>query len=682
MRIIFPAVFLVLVLCAGNILAQESIYWVEFRDKGIPESDFSPSSAVYQKTLKLFTPDALVKRKKLAAEGIIKDIITIEDAPVCGRYIDSLKHIGLTVRAITRWQNAVSISMTDTLFHFVSSLPFVKKVTPLIIDGKRRAESEVSPFVKNFPRDQYESSSIQSLPDPAGYDNIIYHYGGSASQIKRIGAMPLHAMGIDATGVRLGFLDTGFRWHAMRTTKDRHIKEEYDFVFGDSTVSNQSNDVGDQDGHGSAVLSSAVGYLIDSVVGPAYNADVYLAKTEDLRSETPREEENYASALEWMEARGVDITSSSLGYLNYDSGYTSITYSELDGKTTISSRACSRAAKLGMLVVSAMGNNGKTGDPYLSTPADADSIISVGALDVNDSIAAFSSRGPTADGRLKPEIIAPGVNVWTMSAIDSQVYQGGTSLATPLVSSSCALIMQAHPEASAQAIRRAVMRTGSRAATPDTAYGYGTLNAYAAALELGTVIGPHRIWRQDSIHTVEVGLAANNGIKNPRITYALNVGGQFAEHLPLSLVTDSLIYAASFPPLRKGTHVRFYIETFDGADTVTRSPRNAPDSVYDFYVGDSIPSPPFKVRILSENTELHIVPNPATDHVDISYDIAEPIHFVMSDAIGREVRSFTTQRGVKDLRLDLGNTPPGVYTLLGLGEEKVPLIYSKLVLLR
>ena len=145
-------------------------------------------------------------------------------------------------------------------------------------------------------------------------------------------------------------------------------------------------------------------------MGPAYNPDLLLAKTEDLRSERPIEEDNYAAAMEWMEKLGVDITSSSLGYFGFDSGFVSHTYADMDGKTTVSAKACKRAAQLGVLVCTAMGNGGgNAAYPYLITPADADSIISVGALDVNDTIAGFSSRGPTFDKRLKPEICAPGV---------------------------------------------------------------------------------------------------------------------------------------------------------------------------------------------------------------------------------------------------------------------------------
>ena len=683
-----------LFLFAQTLHAQSKNYWIEFTDKGITAENFTKGNAQYEKTHTLFTPDALKRRATLVSSGDLTDIISIDDAAPCPHYLSALSTHGIHAKNISRWCNAISAHLNEEQLIFAKTLPFVKKVSPVlqgrtstIEEDERELRFDV--FLYKLPTRQ---ELPQAIPIPPAYDSIIFHYGGSASQLERTNVRPLHAMGFDGSNVKLGFLDVGFRWKAMRTTKDRNIKAEYDFVFGDSVTANEANDVPDQDGHGSIVLSAAIGYLSDSVVGAAYNADIYLAKTEDLRSETPREEDNYAAALEWMEAKGIDITSSSLGYFTYDSGFTSITYNDLDGKTTISVRAAARAARLGVLVITAMGNSGKTVQSHLITPADADNIISVGAMNVNDTIADFSSKGPSSDGRIKPEICAPGVAVWTMGPDDVQKAASGTSLATPLVSAACALIKQAHPEASAQAIRTAVMNTGRRTGPIDTVYGYGRLDAYNAALSLGTIISPHREWRVDSIHSVTVGIAANNGVVSPRVIYSID-SGAFTNIISLQLATDSLIYAATFPVLRRGALVQYYFETSDGADTLTHMPRfkfNMPDSVFHFYVGDTIIKSPFAVGDVNSLDNITITPNPASDHFIVER-VCNPFtggrvtnltYYSLVNMLGDEVLKFSTNEYSSSIRVTLGSLPAGAYFLRGFSANKKLIIQRHIIVTR
>jgi hypothetical protein len=249
-----------------------------------------------------------------------------------------------------------------------------------------------------------------------------------------------------------------------------------------------------------------------------------------------------------------------------------------------------------------------------------------------------------------------------MNSADAQQEAGGTSLATPLVSSACAVIMQAHPWASAQQVRKAVIESATQHPMPDNTYGYGRIDAYGAVLKLGTLIGPHRLWNDDTAYTVQVGIAANNGVKNPRVVYAYNVGGLYNNFLPLALMTDSLIYRATFPTLPKGTHVRYYIETQDGADTITRSPRNAPDSVYSFYVGDSIPNPPYSVKH-TQDVSISVYPNPARDYVNITLPLgSESIELV--DVLGRVERSVDVKSFTVGLKLSVQGLEEGIYTLI------------------
>src|SRR5206468_1153215 len=223
---------------------------------------------------------------------------------------------------------------------------------------------------------------------------------------------PLTDAGVDGTGVRIGIFDSGFDTQNPAFTGIA-VTAQYDFVFGDTIVRNEPVDDPSAQGHGTAVWSLFAGDVPGRLHGVARGASYLLAKTEDVRSETRIEEDNYVAALEWADSIGVDVVSSSLGYLTFDNGF-SYTPSQLNGDVAVTSVAVESAAAKGILVVTAAGNSGPA-FRSLVTPGDADSIITAGAEDSLGAIAAFSSRGPTADGRLKPDLTAPGVAVCTIT---------------------------------------------------------------------------------------------------------------------------------------------------------------------------------------------------------------------------------------------------------------------------
>ncbi len=659
MRSLFRSVLVALLVCITGSAFAQTRYWIELTDKGISSSEFIPGTPLFDNTLREFSKKSLSRRATQFHTNDIAKLITIDDAPINKRYISLLGFYGVSLKSESRWTNSVSATLSAEQFEHVRSLPFVKAIHPVgasLLFNNDRVCSMIVPTPK--------FTSTPTVYD-CTYDSIIYHYGLTQNQITRLNVPPLHAMGFDGSGVTLGVLDVGFRWRAMRTTNMHHVIAEYDFVYGDSITANDSLDAPNGDGHGSAVLSTVTAFLPDTLVGPAYHPDLLLAKTEDTRSETPREEDNYTAALEWMEKFGVDITTSSVGYRGFDSGFVSYNYDDLNGRTAISTRAVVRAQRLGVLVCTAAGNGGQSNPPSLVVPSDADSILSVGALDYNDSIAGFSSNGPTVDGRIKPDICGPGVGVATMSPGNDIIYDSGTSLSTPLVAGACVLIKQAHPEATAQQIRNAVISTGIAYPdpVPNNVYGYGRINAYSAALKLGTIIAKQHLWKTDSIYSVCVPIAANNHIKQAKIIYALNIGGSFVESIPLSLVTDSLIYSGRFPALPRGTHLRYYIAVTDGADTITRSPRNATDSVFDFYVGDTMPSPPLSVSATLPRSTLSFYPNPTRGIGTLQTSSDEQIQCSLYDNLGRPVFEFSALSGNRHLRLDLSSLGNGAYQL-------------------
>jgi serine protease AprX len=663
-KFVFGGLALCIWLCLSVICSQVTFaqstqkVWIEFSDKAIASHDFIAGNPIYDSACSRISIRALARRQRaMHAEGS-SNLITLEDAPIAESYLDWIRAMGIVPLAISRWTNSVSAEITDQQLRALRTLSFVKRIQPVLGRPIELPQPYSQIRTQAQPDIAVSKNRVRLSAVDCHYDSIIYHYGLALGQLTRINVPPLHAMGFDASGVLLGFFDTGFRWRVMDAVKTRHILSEYDYVFRDTLTANEADDDSGQDNHGSSVLSAATSYLPDSLVGPAYNADIMLAKTEDLRTETPKEEDNYAEALEVMEAKGVDVTSCSLGYFYFDSGYVSHNYSDMTGTVTIAARAASHAAKLGVLMVDAMGNNGAQTYSHMITPGDADGIISVGALNLSDTITDFSARGPTFDGRLKPEICAPGLQV-QLSSVDGAFFGGtGTSFATPLVSSACALIMQTHPEATAQQIRAAVMKTGSHASLPDTAYGWGKINAYAAALELGTIIGPPKTTLLGNGSHVCVAMAAKDSIHSGRIIYSIGDFGPLDHYVQLLPAQDSNLYYADFPALPTGTKIRYVVEAKDGADTVTYLPRDAPHHVFSFNVKDS--------SLSVQNVEVHaadlgLSPNPAWSSLHAFTASQQSGKLTIIDVAGREMMSQSISAGFHDQELRIDALASGTY---------------------
>jgi subtilisin family serine protease len=273
-------------------------------------------------------------------------------------------------------------------------------------------------------------------------------------------------------------LDTGFQRDCHPALKAQIVEAEWDFINGDDDTSyDPDQDDPGQPFHGSITLCAVGGYELGRYIGPAYNAHFILAKTEDVTDEQPIEEDRWVQGIEWADSLGADIVSSSLGYTKW------YTYEDLDGNTAVTTIASDIAASKGIVVVQSAGNMRTHDWYYVIVPADADSIIAVGAVDSLGYLADFSSAGPTYDDRTKPEVCARGVNTVSASPFEtSSVYRqyDGTSLSAPLVSGAAALILQAHPDWSPVVVRQAMMETADNASSPDNDYGWGIIDVMAA----------------------------------------------------------------------------------------------------------------------------------------------------------------------------------------------------------
>ena len=279
-------------------------------------------------------------------------------------------------------------------------------------------------------------------------DNLFdFDYGPSFGQLQLSDVPAVHSKGITGEGVLLGLLDTGFNWKNHESLKDATVVAEYDFIFKDEITANDSLDNLRQHDHGTLVFSIAGGFKEGSLIGSAFGSDFILAKTEDIRSEKHIEEDNYAAALEWMESYGVDITSNSLGYSTFDPQEFSYTYSDMDGKTTIVTKAAELAFRRGVVTISSAGNEGALSWRYITAPADGINTLGIGAVDNSNQLASFSSRGPSFDGRIKPDVVTQGVGVYCAAAgnFSGYITASGTSVSAPIASGVAALLLSAYP---------------------------------------------------------------------------------------------------------------------------------------------------------------------------------------------------------------------------------------------
>ena len=372
------------------------------------------------------------------------------DLKVSPHYKNTIESKGLEVENESRWLNAVSVICSKEEIEGISLLPFVKKIEP----------------VKRYKKKYFNELEVNQS------NKREFDYGDANVQIEQINAHLLHDQGLTGQGITILLLDTGYDL-SHDALNHVNIVSQKDFINDDDQTANE-NDFEqnvNQDDHGTKILSIIAANSPGNLIGPAFDAGFLLAKTEDVSQEWQQEEDDYVAGLEWGEINGADIASSSLGYADW------YTESDFDGNTAITTIAVDIAVGLGLVCVTAVGNG------YAIAPADADSVISVGAVNNLGEIASFSTRGPTFDGRIKPEVCAQGVNVWAVSGNNNSDFiniYNGTSASTPLIAGAAALLLQALPTLSPMEIREAVLMTASMSDNPNNTYGWGIMDAAAA----------------------------------------------------------------------------------------------------------------------------------------------------------------------------------------------------------
>lgn len=382
--------------------------------------------------------------------------------PVAPSYLAELRRLGVTPVVRSRWFHAVSAPLTPDERAAVAAQPFVRAVRPVATGRPAAAAHASGDALLGGP----STSLTGQLP-----------LGASAAHLSRINAVAPLARGLNGHGVRVGFLDAhfqGLRHPAFAPLRRAgRMKALRNFTEG-----RQGGN------HGMAVASVAVGSAPGTLIGPAHGAEVLGATTEYTPSERNVEEDYFVAGLEWLHRRGADVVNVSVGYNTFDEGQDSYTPDDLDGDTGLTTRAVDRAARLGVTVVVSAGNSGCAAPDscwyYVNTPADADSAITVGAITPDSALADFSSRGPTADGRTKPDVVVQGTEVVAAWDDGSYAQVGGTSFASPQVTGVVAQMLQVHPALSPTDVRHLLRQTASQAQRPDNRKGWGIVNADAA----------------------------------------------------------------------------------------------------------------------------------------------------------------------------------------------------------
>jgi subtilisin family serine protease len=617
--------------------AQKKNY-IYFKDKGIKKTEtLSKFSNGYQKAVESLSERSIERRKKTMGE---ENIVNYDDLPIQQNYLDELNALGIKIQNKLTWFNAVTAYLNEAQKKSILQLPFVDRIEPVrIFKFKKEEVIPVNYLVK-------ETSSQDQI-----------NYGSSFTHLNLSDIPQVHAKGITGEGIIMGILDTGFKWKSHESLFNANVIGEYDFIFQDSVTADQPDDLPGQHNHGTAVFSVIGGYKDSVLIGASFGSSFILAKTEDIRSETHLEEDNYAAALIWMESLGVDITTSSLGYSEFDDSVFSYKYSDMDGKTTIVTRAAELAFQRGVVTLTAAGNEGNTKWAHIVAPADGFNTIAVGAVNQNNILASFSSPGPSFDDRIKPEIVAQGVGVFSASASGFNLYSSasGTSLSTPIAAGVAALLLSAHPHLKNTQVRNILMETADNSSTPDNKKGYGLISA-AKAISFPNF---QLIGNTYKLNKIFFG---NNEVDAGSVKLNYTANGK--DYLTLYMTFDgTLKFSTDFPQLPDGQMVDFYFTFKDKLGNESREPDD--NTTYKFKYGElniyhnlSVPVP-YDFGILSQN-----YPNPFNNKTTIKFiaDAIQPAEIIIMDAIGQKVKTLfngLTKAGENTIQWD-GLTDSGI----------------------
>ncbi|MDR1407761.1 MAG: S8 family serine peptidase [Tannerella sp.] len=430
------------------VAANESYcFRIYLKDKGVMEES-------------LLTPENFLSKEALARRARRMVDITLSDVPIAPSHIGMLASAGVRPVTQSKWMATVVVESDDSLaVDRLKNLPIVDSVQ-FVWKGADRLRNCDCP---------HDDTPFEPLKEKTAHD-----YGYARTQIEMLNGIRLHALGKRGQGMRIAVIDAGFlNVNRISAFASLHLLETHNVVF-------PGGDVYCDDDHGTKVLSCLAANLPGQMVGTAPEASYLLIKSEDSRSEYPIEEDFWAAALEYADSVGIDIVSSSLGYYVFDTNDTLYRPGDLDGKTAFITQVAGKAEEKGMLLFVSAGNEGNREWGKITFPADAPSVLTVGAINEHGERSAFSSTGFTADYRVKPDIVALGMGAVVVNADGDIGYSNGTSFSTPIAAGLGACLWQALSWLSNREIVTLIRQTASQFDHPDAEQGYGIPNMYEA----------------------------------------------------------------------------------------------------------------------------------------------------------------------------------------------------------
>jgi hypothetical protein len=606
---------------------DEHLVWIFFNDKGENTAHYfaNPESVVSKKSLKR-------RAKVLPPDKIISQM----DLPVNSEYIEKVVSLGFEVKQKSKWFNGVSGYVTKSELGLISQLSTVKSL------------DVVHKFKKDYSIEEEESNQPQgnSLYKQEGITS--YNYGQSFTQMNQINVPAVHDMGYTGQGITICSMDTGFDNLSHEVFGSMNIIAMWDFVDGDPDVSQGGS-------HGTSTLSTIGGFKEGKLIGPAFSSDFILARTEDIFSETPVEEDNWIAALEWADGMGVDVTTTSLSYLDYDPPFTSYTWEDMDGNTALITIAADLAVKLGIVVVNSASNSGfHPTHNTLGAPADGDSVITVGAVTGSGDRASFSSVGLTVDGRIKPDLMAMGSGVYVAGSSSPTSYgtSGGTSFSCPILAGAAALVLSVDPTLTPMEVLDLLRQTASQSNNPDRLMGWGIINTLDA-IELIPV--PVEL-------TLFSGSYVNGSVQLEwrTATETNNFGFEVQKRYD-NTSYEKIGFVPGNGTSTNGMQYSFEDDDLSAVRIFYRLKQLDFNGVFEYSNEIMV-----EVLKLTDYQLFQNYPNPFNPSTSIKYSIPvqSKIKIALYDIIGNEVSSLfegVQESGVHDINLTADNLPSGVY---------------------
>lgn len=430
-----------------NLSAQDTLrYHIELKDKSAT-------------TFSLSHPEEFLSARALQRRQKQHLSVDSTDLPVPASYIKAIQQTGVKVLVTSKWENFVTVSCNDTLkIDQIRNLPFVKSASKVW---------KAPEFVMHSSNRDSIISDLTVNPDTI--------YGTAYGQIHVSKADKLHEAGFKGQGMMIAVVDGGFH-NLDRIPVLDNVK-----VIGTKDFVNPNSDIYAEATHGLGVLSCMATNKPGVMIGTAPEASYLLLRSEDSDSEYPIEQDFWVAAVEYADSVGIDLINTSLGYNEFDDSSMDFKLRDLDGKGSVISRAASRLADKGIILVCSAGNSGNSVWKKITPPADAENVITVGAMQWQTGvIASFSSVGNTQDGRIKPDVVAAGMRADVINSHGSQGKGNGTSFASPIMCGMIACLWQACPTLTAKEVIELVRQSGDRAAYPDNVYGYGIPDMWSA----------------------------------------------------------------------------------------------------------------------------------------------------------------------------------------------------------